>query len=57
MDGLQLGVMFGDVGQPGDGWLAADGGVGSVVIVEARVGPSVGHGAVETFDRDCPHFS
>jgi hypothetical protein len=32
--GEDLGVMSGEVGQPGDGWLASDGGVGSVVIVE-----------------------
>ena len=58
--------MAGEVGQAGDRWLASDGGVGSVVIVEVEpagravaggfvtvepgVGPAVGQGAVEAFD-------
>jgi hypothetical protein len=29
-----LAVMFGEVGQSGDGWVAPDGAVGSVVIAE-----------------------
>ena len=31
--GMSEGVVFGEVVQSGDGWLASDGGVGSVVIV------------------------
>ncbi|OOC03658.1 hypothetical protein B0293_25605 [Amycolatopsis azurea DSM 43854] len=33
-----LGVMSREVGQSGDGWLASEGGVGSVVIVEVQPG-------------------
>lgn len=38
-----LGVMSGEVGQSGDRWPAADGGVGAVVIVEVQ---PVGQGVV-----------
>jgi hypothetical protein len=35
-EALGLGVMSGEVGQPGDRWPASDGGVGAVVIVEVQ---------------------
>lgn len=41
-----LDVMSRDVVQPGDGWLASDGGVGSVVIVEVE---PAGQGVVALF--------